>query len=156
MSWTSNTKIFETEEETRNFATHLAPLLRPGDVILLVGDIGAGKSFLSRAIIRFFLGEGAEVPSPTFTLVQTYETHNFEIWHCDLYRLSSPDEIIELGLTEAFDDEVCLIEWPDRLGDDLPKNALTIEMSATAAGHTATLLSQNQDWEMRFKDVFHD
>lgn len=115
------------ENATRALAARLAPRLAPGDVILLHGPIGAGKTAFARAIIQTLLAQNdqhEDVPSPTFTLVQVYETPGMEIWHADLYRLSSADEAFELGLTEAFTTALCLIEWPERLGADAPPDAL--------------------------------
>ena len=118
-----------SEEETEALAARIARTLMPGDTLLLDGPIGAGKSALSRAVIRAALGNPLEeVPSPTFTLVQTYHAPEYEIWHCDLYRLSSPDELVELGLDDAFDTAVCLIEWPDRLGSDAPEGATRVNI----------------------------
>lgn len=134
------TIVLPHETDTQDLAIRLAGLLVPGDVLLLSGPIGAGKSTLARALIRARLGNpDEEVPSPTFTLVQTYEHPRGDIWHCDLYRLSHPDEAFELGLDEAFDTAICLIEWPDRLGDLQPDTALCIEMAAGIDGHSAQL-----------------
>ena len=114
---------------TAALAGRVAPLLRSGDTLLLEGNIGAGKTTFARALIRARLGREEDVPSPTFTLVQTYDDPEAEIWHCDLYRLTSPDEILELGLDTAFEDGICLIEWPDRLGTAAPKAALRLVLS---------------------------
>ncbi|WP_425044889.1 tRNA (adenosine(37)-N6)-threonylcarbamoyltransferase complex ATPase subunit type 1 TsaE [Primorskyibacter sp. S87] len=111
------------------FANRLGQLLRPGDCILLEGQIGAGKTHLARSLIQSLLDEPEDVPSPTFTLVQTYETRAGELWHADLYRLSSVTEIEELGLIEAFEEAICLVEWPDRLGNLAPEDALTISFT---------------------------
>jgi tRNA threonylcarbamoyladenosine biosynthesis protein TsaE len=90
------------EAATAALAARLAALLRPGDIVLLAGDLGAGKSFLARALIRAAAGEPElEVPSPTFTLVQSYDLPAGELWHFDLYRLAAPDEVLELGWDEA-------------------------------------------------------
>jgi tRNA threonylcarbamoyladenosine biosynthesis protein TsaE len=140
-------------EATSGFATRLARLLRPGDALLLDGPVGAGKSYLARAIIHALQRDAGQppedVPSPTFTLIQTYAAGALEIWHADLYRLSEPDEVLELGLDTAWDTAVCLIEWPDRLGDAAPARAvhLTLGYDAThddtrhvsAIGDAATL-----------------
>ena len=117
----------------------LAGMLGRGDVILLSGPLGAGKSHLARAFIRARLHRAEDVPSPTFTLVQTYEHPDGDIWHADLYRLSHPDEVIELGLDEAFTTEICLVEWPDRLGTLAPKTAIHLEMAYDGKGRRATL-----------------
>lgn len=103
---------------TACLARVMAAVLKPGDVIALQGAVGAGKTHFARAFIRARQGAAAEdVPSPTFTLVQTYDDPmGTEIWHADLYRLSHPDELVELGLDEAMRDSIVLIEWPDHGG----------------------------------------
>lgn len=125
------------EDATSALGERLASLLRPGDTVLLEGQIGVGKSHLARALIRAKLGRLEDVPSPTFTLVQTYDAEDAEIWHADLYRLSLPDEVLELGLEQAFESAICLIEWPDRLGPHLPQGALHIRLSAEGEGRCA-------------------
>ncbi len=117
----------------------LAQFAVRGDAFLLSGPIGAGKSQLSRAFIRARLGRMEDVPSPTFTLVQTYEDTDADIWHADLYRLSHPDEVTELGLDDAFSQAICLVEWPDRLGGLLPKDAIVLNLSAHDDGRTARI-----------------
>lgn len=123
---------------TEALGRRLADLARAGDVILLEGPIGAGKSCLARAFIRARLGREEEVPSPTFTLVQVYEA-DVEIWHADLYRLTHPDEVWELGLDDAFQTAICLVEWPDRLGAHVPPDALRIRLEAAGEGRRAVL-----------------
>lgn len=122
-------------EATEALAEALAELLEPGDTILLEGPIGAGKSHFCRASIRHLLSrEGLveDIPSPTFTLVQTYALPETEIWHADLYRLSDPAQIIELGLEEAFETAITFVEWPDRLGTAAPLNAMHVTLSTGA------------------------
>ena len=119
--------VLNTEDDTSSLAETLAGLLRAGDTVLLDGPIGAGKTHFCRAFIRARLGRPEDVPSPTFTLVQTYEADT-DIWHADLYRLGHPDEALELGLDDAFATAICLIEWPDRLGGHLPPDALRLTL----------------------------
>lgn len=126
------------EEATSALGSRLAGLLQKGDTLLLEGPIGAGKSHLARALIRARLGRMEDVPSPTFTLVQTYDSDP-DIWHADLYRLTHPDEVLELGLEDAFATAICLVEWPDRLGPHLPKDALRIRLRTEGEGRSATL-----------------
>ena len=118
-----------TPEDTARLGAWLAAHLRPGDVVLLDGPIGAGKTHLARALIQTRLGRMEDVPSPTFTLVQTYEDTGGDIWHADLYRLFHPDEVIELGLEAAFQTAICLIEWPDRLAGLAPPDALHLRLA---------------------------
>lgn len=127
--------ILKDESATAAFAEQLSPLLHVGDCILLEGSIGAGKTAFARALIRARLGRMEDVPSPTFTLVQTYDDPRGDIWHCDLYRLSQPDEAHELGLIEAFETAICLIEWPDRLGSDVPASAARFSFTAGENAH---------------------
>lgn len=136
-------------DATECFGIAMAPLLRAGDVLLLDGPIGAGKTHFARALIRARLGVQEEVPSPSFTLVQVYGADP-EIWHADLYRLTHPDEAIELGLDEAFHTAICLIEWPERLGDLLPETALTLQFSLTNSGEARqVVLRGGGDWAQR-------
>ncbi len=128
-----------TPEDTDALGRALIPCLRPGDVLLLTGPLGAGKSHLARAIIRGFLGRDEDVPSPTFTLVQTYEAKICDLWHADLYRLSHPDEVIELGLDEAFSTAICLVEWPERLGGLTPPDPIRIALDYSGEGRLARL-----------------
>ncbi len=127
------------EDATATLGERLARLLRAGDTLLLEGPIGAGKSHFARALIRARLGRMEDVPSPTFTLVQTYDADGVEIWHADLYRLSHPDEVLELGLEDAFATAICLVEWPDRLGSHLPSDALRLRLAAEGDGRIAHL-----------------
>lgn len=128
-----------TEADTAALAARLAPRLGPGDALLLSGPVGAGKSAFARALIRARLGDpAAEVPSPSFTLVQTYGDGAGALWHADLYRLSHPDEVAELGLPAAFEEAICLVEWPDRLGPFLPPGALRLDLAPEGEGRRAT------------------
>lgn len=125
------TLTLEDAEATAALARRIAPRLGAGDMVALLGDLGAGKSHFARALIAArlaTLGREEEIPSPSYTLVQTYDLGDVEIWHADLYRLSGPDEAAELGLEEAFDRAICLVEWADRLGEALPSRRLTLAL----------------------------
>ena len=125
--------------ETSALARALAPRLHPGDTLLLSGPVGAGKSHFARSLISALLPAPEDIPSPTYTLVQTYQGTTGEIWHADLYRLGDVSEIEELGLNEAFETAVCLVEWPDRLGELAPAGALLLAFHAPAADDTREL-----------------
>ncbi|MCB2116957.1 MAG: tRNA (adenosine(37)-N6)-threonylcarbamoyltransferase complex ATPase subunit type 1 TsaE [Rhodobacteraceae bacterium] len=145
------TLILAEPEETAALGAWLAPQLRPGDAILLEGPIGAGKSHLARALIQRLMeasGRIEDVPSPTFTLVQVYEFGAFDLWHADLYRLTGSAEAVELGLDEAFDHAVCLVEWPDRLGAQAPTGALRIGLlpDDPSGGRQVRLTSAAPRW----------
>ena len=118
-------------EHTSQAARALGAVLSAGDTILLSGDVGTGKTHFARSLIQSLLTTQEDVPSPTFTLVQTYETSAGPIWHADLYRLTSTFEIEELGLSDAFEDAICLVEWPDRLASLKPDTALEITLKTT-------------------------
>jgi tRNA threonylcarbamoyladenosine biosynthesis protein TsaE len=128
------------EAATEALARRLAPLLAPGDRIALSGPVGAGKSTFARALIRALVGDpAAEVPSPTFTLVQTYDARGpagtvWPVHHFDLYRLTDPSEVEELGWDEALAEGLCLIEWPDRAGALLPAERLDLALATGPDG----------------------
>ncbi len=126
------------EAATLALGARIARFLQPGDVIALTGDLGAGKTTFSRGCIRALTNE-EEVPSPTYTLVQTYDVDDFEIWHCDLYRLERPADVIELGFLDVVDDVVLLIEWPDKMGEYLPSDRLTIDFKFKDNGRDVSI-----------------
>jgi tRNA threonylcarbamoyladenosine biosynthesis protein TsaE len=123
--------------------------LRPGDAVCLHGPLGAGKSTLARGLIRSLTAPEEEVPSPTFTLVQLYAGQDFPLAHFDLYRLKSADEAFELGLDEALDDGVALIEWPQRLGDAQPADRLDIEIGIATDDARRVRFAGHGSWKGR-------
>lgn len=145
-------------QKTADFAVRLGDELHPGDTLLLVGSIGAGKTHFARSLIQSRLTTPEDVPSPTFTLVQTYETDQGEIWHADLYRLSGPHDVMELGLLDAFETAICLIEWPDRLGDLAPDHALTLRLTEGDAEEARILEMTWADpsWDVRLRELIND
>jgi len=118
------------EQATEALGATLAARLKPGDVVGLKGDLGAGKTTLARAIIRAAAADpDLIVPSPTFTLVEVYDTPRGSYWHFDLYRLDDPQQVYELGWEEALAEGIAIIEWPERLGPLLPPHlSVTLEM----------------------------
>ncbi len=140
-------RFLPDEKATTMLGEDLAMALRPGDVLALSGDLGAGKTTLARGLIRAMSGDpGLEVPSPTFTLVQSYETR-VPIHHLDLYRLSSPDELDELGLDEMLGEGAALIEWPDRAGGLLPDDTLQVELVHEGDGRLARVAGSGPAFE---------
>lgn len=131
--WTLVPGAWITLTQLEQLARKLAAIALPGDVFLLDGDLGAGKTTFARFFIQALTGE-VDVPSPTFTLVQAYETPKGEVWHCDLYRLKTPEEVEELGLEDAFHQAICLVEWPDRLGYLTPKSYVTLHLKIAGEG----------------------
>jgi tRNA threonylcarbamoyladenosine biosynthesis protein TsaE len=141
------------ENATAALAARLAALARPGDVIALCGELGAGKTSFARAFIRARGGDET-VPSPTFTLVQLYELPDGAIWHFDLYRLRLAEEAWELGIEDAFRDGISLIEWPERLGALLPQRRLAIALDfAPAPGARRATLSAGGGWTTRLAPI---
>src|ERR1700733_2110801 len=122
------------EEATRRLAIDIAAALEPGDLVTLSGDLGAGKTLFARALIRHLAGDDTtEVPSPTFTFLQTYELPRFTLVHADLYRLTGAAELAELGFDDLPDGAVVLMEWPDRAAGFLPPDRLDITFTLAPA-----------------------
>ncbi|WP_439545455.1 tRNA (adenosine(37)-N6)-threonylcarbamoyltransferase complex ATPase subunit type 1 TsaE [Sandarakinorhabdus sp.] len=146
-------RTLASEADTLAIGGWLAGGLRPGDVIALHGNLGAGKSTLARALIRA-LGWGGEVPSPTFTLVQGYEPPDVAVpvWHVDLYRLESPAEADALGLFET--DAALLIEWPERLGARMPADALHLHIEGSGDAPRRLTWDAPPAWEGRWPPPF--
>jgi tRNA threonylcarbamoyladenosine biosynthesis protein TsaE len=129
MSRKNQDVITTSEEETIAWARQFSKSVRGGDIVLLSGDLGVGKSVFSRSMIRALCAAPAlEVPSPTYTLVQTYEIQGGLIWHFDLYRLSDPSEIYETGWEDAISGGIVLVEWPERLGTLLPARRIDVKI----------------------------
>jgi tRNA threonylcarbamoyladenosine biosynthesis protein TsaE len=127
------------ETATAELGATLAARLKPGDVVGLKGELGAGKTTLARAILRAATDDPALiVPSPTFTLVEIYETPHGTYWHFDLYRLEAPEQVFELGWEEARAEGIVLLEWPERLGPLLPKH-LSVTLEIDGDGRRALL-----------------
>ena len=128
------------EAATERLGAALARRLRPRDVVALQGGLGVGKTTLARAILRAASGDPALiVPSPTFTLVEIYDTPMGVFWHFDLYRLEEPEQVFELGWEEARADGMALVEWAERLGTLLPRERLTVTLSMEGDGRRADL-----------------
>jgi len=137
------------EAATERLGAALAKRLQPRDVVALEGGLGAGKTTLARAILHAASGDPELiVPSPTFTLVEVYETPRGAFWHFDLYRLDEPEQVFELGWEEARADGIALVEWAERLGPLLPSGRLTVTLSIEGGGRRAVL-----EGETRFGEI---
>lgn len=130
----------------------LGERLDPGDIVCLSGGLGAGKTTLARGAIEVWTGVHEEVPSPTYTLVQTYEGARGELWHVDLYRLKRPEDAWELGLEDAFVSAACLIEWPEHLAGRLPRDRLDVVLTPSQDGRTAKL-SAHGAWRAKLGTI---
>ena len=139
--------------DTERLARAIAPRLDPGDLVGLVGDLGAGKSVFARALIAArlgALGRDEPIPSPSYTLVHVYDLGNEELWHADLYRLADAGELRELGLTEALERCICVVEWADRLGLATPDRALLVRLDFDGSEQDrriATIEPRGPGWE---------
>lgn len=142
----------KSEADTVALGREIARHLSAGDTVTLSGPLGSGKSVLARAIVRTF-SPREEVPSPTFTLVQSYETQNFTISHVDLYRLRSESELRELGLDEALERGVLVIEWPDRMGVQLPADRLDLMFEAADGESRLMKIVGRGSWVARLKSL---
>jgi len=137
------------ETATERLGAALARRLRPRDVVALQGGLGVGKTTLVRAILRAASGDATlVVPSPTFTLVEVYDTPRGVFWHFDLYRLEAPEQVFELGWEEARTDGIALVEWAERLGTLLPEARLTVTLAIEGDGRRAELQG-----DVRFADL---
>lgn len=127
-------------EAAAALGARLAAVLERGDALLLSGELGAGKTTLARGLIAAWTGDPeAAAPSPTYTLVQTYEGERGELAHLDLYRLEDPAELEEIGLSELLARGVCAIEWPERLGGLMPASRIALRLEPAGEGRRARL-----------------
>jgi len=152
--------ISNSEQKTGELAARLAKSLQPGDVVFLNGPLGAGKSVFARALIRALTDEPElDVPSPTFTLLQTYDCNKGIIWHFDLYRIKDSEEVYEIGWEEALYDGINLIEWPERLESLAPTDRLDIilsqnsEQKEQAEQRTITMIPKGTWKDRDLKDL---
>ncbi|WP_028749025.1 tRNA (adenosine(37)-N6)-threonylcarbamoyltransferase complex ATPase subunit type 1 TsaE [Rhizobium mesoamericanum] len=137
--------FLKDEAETTRFGNDLALALRQGDCLALSGDLGAGKSSLARAFLRAMADDDdLEVPSPTFTLVQSYELR-IPVAHFDLYRLGDPAELTELGFGEALQDGICLVEWPEMASDELPADRIALKLEHEGLGRRVTIAAPDKN-----------
>jgi tRNA threonylcarbamoyladenosine biosynthesis protein TsaE len=138
------TRFLAAETDTLALGAALARGLRPGMVVYLCGDLGAGKTTLARGILRG-LGFTERVKSPTFTLVEPYTISSLYLYHFDFYRLKYPDEWVDAGLREYFNSNaLCLIEWPEKAGGQLPRPDVTIELAVAGNGRSITLSAETE------------
>ena len=144
--------ISTSEVETESLAKKVARMAQKGDVFALYGTLGMGKSVFARAFIQY-LTSAEEVPSPTFTLVQDYQAADFAIYHFDLYRLKSPDEVFELGFEDAVYGGVSLVEWPEKAGGWLPKNIFKIEILPHKEGRVISIETNSQEKISRLEQL---
>lgn len=134
MSATPQTLFLADDDATAALGRRLATLLRPGDLVLLQGDLGAGKTALARTVVRTLVGdERLDVPSPSFALVQPYEASGLPVLHADLYRLGGPREVDELGLFDRAD-AIVLVEWPERSNEVVDRATVTIRLAIPPGG----------------------
>jgi len=144
--------IAREEADTARIAGIVARAALPGDVIALSGDLGSGKTAFARGFIRALTAPAEEVPSPTFTFVQTYSADGRTIYHFDFYRIDDPEEAWEIGIEEAFAGGITLIEWPERLGRILPADHLEIRLEApsgAAATERRITFAAGPSWSKR-------
>lgn len=142
-----------SEKDTRFLAEKFAKIAQKGDVFALYGTLGVGKSTFSRYFIQF-LTEATDVPSPTFTLVQTYDADFFEIYHYDMYRLKKPEDAFELDIEEAFYNGVCLIEWPEKIANLIPKNAWKITITSKGSVRSFNIEVFSDEKRKRLMEAF--
>ncbi len=144
-----------SETDTKTWGKKLSSIARKGDVFALYGTLGMGKSVLARAFVQELCGL-QEVPSPTFTLLQSYEAPEFEVYHFDLYRIKSAEEIFEIGVEEAMYGGVSLIEWPEKMSAYLPRDVFRVELSAEGSGRRLQISAVSEDKNARLQKLLKD
>jgi tRNA threonylcarbamoyladenosine biosynthesis protein TsaE len=155
--------LLPDEAATAALARRIAARSRAGDVVALYGDLGTGKTVFARAFIGALAPsepsseENEEVPSPTFTLLQCYDRQPAPVWHFDLYRLTRPDEVYELGIEEALGEAISLIEWPERMGPLLPEDRLEVHLAyGESANARQAVLAGGGSWAARLAGLDRD
>lgn len=141
--------ILTSEADTEAAGSRLAAQLRAGDVVTLSGSLAAGKTTLVRGLMAG-LGHQGEVPSPSFSIVQTYEHLDPPVWHVDLYRIDDPSEMEELGLGDMMADGVLIIEWPEKAGGDRWPDALALSLEVQGDGSRALTARVPTAWKERW------
>ncbi len=144
---------FASPQTLAAFGARLAPRLGIGEAICLFGPLGAGKSTCARGLVRALTTPGQEVPSPTFTLMQTYQGRDFPLAHFDLYRLKAPEEAFEIGLDEALDVGAVVVEWSERLEGALPPDRLDVRLEIADEGGRIATLRGHGVWTGREHDL---
>lgn len=138
------THFLRDDAATRALGAALGATVRRGDIVCLSGPLGAGKTTLARGVIGRLTG-AEDAPSPTFPLVETYRAATFDLWHFDLYRLETASDVYELGIEDAFASGACLIEWPERIADLIPDDALLIRLDLDGGGRKA-IIDASPEW----------
>lgn len=144
--------ICNTENDTKKLAESFAKIAKKGDIFALYGTLGVGKSCFSRYFIKTIVDVN-DVPSPTFTLVQTYDADNFIIYHYDMYRLKTPDEAYELGVEDSFYDGVNLIEWPEKIEYVLPKKSWKIYIKVEENIRYFEIIVEKEEQQQRLEKI---
>lgn len=144
--------LSSNELQTASFGKALSKVAQIGDVFALYGTLGMGKSVLARAFIQAVSNQ-EEVPSPTFTLLQTYEGQDFDVYHFDLYRIKQAEEIFEIGIEDAIYGGVSLIEWPEKMGGYLPLDIIKIEITPQGDGRLIEIFTNSETKAERFKNL---
>ncbi|NCA80210.1 MAG: tRNA (adenosine(37)-N6)-threonylcarbamoyltransferase complex ATPase subunit type 1 TsaE [Sphingobacteriia bacterium] len=138
--------------QTKELAQELSLLVKQNDILALYGDLGVGKTAFSRFFIQFLTQTQEDIPSPTFTLLQTYSAPDFLIYHFDLYRLEKSTDVYELGIEDAFTDGVSLIEWPEKMSGILPSaHCLNIRISVKGKKRYFSFDTTDESWKERIK-----
>jgi len=150
----AHTLFLADEAATLEFGARLAEKLQPGLFVSLAGDLGSGKTTLARGILRG-LGYQGKVKSPTYTLVELYKLFRLDLYHFDLYRFSNPQELLEAGFRDAFDDgNICLVEWPERASGLLPPPDLEMTLALEGTGRRLGIRAETEPGKACLRELF--